>query len=164
MTLCDLGIGYIRPQSDHDLGLGHVQWQLCWLPCAASMCSRSSCSSFSLSRHCLISFSSLSIWFTAYLLKLSRSRWRFPARAASYVFMWTTCSIMQELLNFKYIHPGFETKGRHYQKSKIEVSVTNQKGLIFSKIKKQTFSNLFWFFRTQGWQIYFCVLVLSFVV
>ena len=31
------------------------------------------------------------------------------------------------------IHPGFETQGRHYQKSKTGVSVTPQKGLMSSK-------------------------------
>ena len=65
-------------------------------PCTASICSSSSRSSFSLSRHCFISFSSLSIWFTAYRLKLSRFLCRFPARAASWVFMWTTCAMVQE--------------------------------------------------------------------
>ena len=35
------------------------------------------------------------------------------------------------------IHPGFETQGRRYQKSKTGVSVAPQKGLMSSKIKKK---------------------------
>ena len=31
------------------------------------------------------------------------------------------------------IHPGFETQGRHHQKSKTGVSVAPQKGLVSSK-------------------------------
>ena len=31
------------------------------------------------------------------------------------------------------IHPGFKSQGRHHQKSKTRVSVTPQKGLIYSK-------------------------------
>ena len=39
------------------------------------------------------------------------------------------------------IHPGFETQGRHYQKSKTGVFVAPQKGLIFSKK----------FLKKEGW-------------
>ena len=74
---------------------------------------------------------------STWIKKAQLPRWPLYSQQVSYQ-RWIWGSLKRE--SMQGIHPGFETEGRHDQKSKTGVSVAPWKGLMSSKIlfkKKQ---------------------------